>query len=231
MQTDGNWIETVRDCGYGLIPGVFDSAQVTNLIAQLDHANMPRSRAGVRHAMKNPSVARIAADPRMMCVAKAILGDGAIPFRATLFEKLPDSNWLVAWHQDTALPLSERGERDGWGPWSTKDGVIYAHPPARALEPVVALRLHLDNSTSQNGPPRVLPGTHTHSVLTDAEIHSFSESVTPIDCLMPLGGVIAMRPLVIHASSKSAADVPRRVLHIEYAASRTPADGMCLAIA
>ena len=31
------------------------------------------------------------------------------------------------------------------------------------------------------------------------------------------GGIIAMRPLIIHASSKSRSDAPRRVLHIEYA--------------
>jgi ectoine hydroxylase-related dioxygenase (phytanoyl-CoA dioxygenase family) len=231
MNPDTNWDRCVRDAGYGLIPKVFGTPEVGKLLDGVERANLPRSRAGVRHAMKNVSVADVARDPRMMRIAREILGDAALPFRATLFEKLPDSNWLVAWHQDTAVPLVERVERDGWGPWSVKDGVIYAHAPATALERVLALRLHLDDSTKKNGPLRVLPGTQGLGVLTDDQIHALSESTEPADCLMPLGGVIAMRPLVIHASSKSQADIPRRVLHIEYAASVAPVDGLRLAIA
>ena len=43
--------------------------------------------------------------------------------------------------------------------------------------------------------------------------------IPPVDCTTPAGGVIAMRPLTIHASSKSIDDRPRRVLHVEYAQS------------
>jgi ectoine hydroxylase-related dioxygenase (phytanoyl-CoA dioxygenase family) len=231
MNFNASCAELVRVAGYGLIPDVFSTVEIGALLDDLGRASLPRSRAGVRHAMKNTSVAQIAGDPRLMQIARQILGDAAFPFRATLFEKLPDSNWLVAWHQDTALPLVERVERDGWGPWSVKDGVIYAHAPAAALEQVVALRLHLDDSTEKNGPLRVLPETQQLGVLTDDQLHALSESAKPVDCLMSLGGVVAMRPLIIHASSKSQADIPRRVLHIEYAASASPADGLQLAIA
>jgi len=143
------------------------------------------------------------------------------PFRSGLrcFEKLPTSHWLVAWHQHTALPLTERKDCSGWGPWSVKDGVTYAQAAAAAPKQVLALRLHLDDPTTQNGPLRVLPGTQTCGVLTDDEIHVLAESRPAADCMMPVGGVVAMRPLVIHASSKSLADTPMRVLHIEYAAT------------
>jgi hypothetical protein len=43
-----------------------------------------------------------------------------------LFDKSPDRNWLVTWHQDRALPLEERREVPGWGPWSVKSGITYA---------------------------------------------------------------------------------------------------------
>jgi ectoine hydroxylase-related dioxygenase (phytanoyl-CoA dioxygenase family) len=136
----------------------------------------------------------------------------------------------VAWHKDAALPLRERGDVAGWGPWSVKDGVNYAHAPAQALERILALRVHLDSSTAEHGPLRVLPGTHTRGVLTDDEIHSIAEPGTGVNCLMPLGGVIARRPLVIHASKKSRTENTRRVLHIEYAESGAIADGLELAI-
>lgn len=145
----------------------------------------------------------------------------AVAYRATLFDKSPDSNWLVVWHQDTALPRREHEPTAGWGPWSRKEGVHYAHAPAQALKEVVALRLHLDDSIAENGPLRVLPGTHTLGVLSDDELHVLSGQIQPVDCLTTRGGVVAMRPLLVHASSKSKSELRRRVLHIEYTSAET----------
>jgi ectoine hydroxylase-related dioxygenase (phytanoyl-CoA dioxygenase family) len=142
-----------------------------------------------------------------------------VPFRATLFDKSVASNWLVVWHQDTALPLRAPVDAAAWGSWSVKSGVLYAHAPASALATVIALRVHLDDSTATNGPLRVLPGTHSQGVLSDADIGRLARDVTPVDCVARSGGVIAMRPLTVHASSKASDQNPRRVLHIEYAAS------------
>jgi len=86
-------------------------------------------------------------------------GNTAHSFRATLFDKSAVSNWLVAWLQDTALPLDRRVDDSSWGPWSVKDGVLHAIAPASARATIVALRVHLDDSTLPNGPLRVLPGT------------------------------------------------------------------------
>ena len=112
-----------------------------------------------------------------------------------------------------------------------KDGVIYAHAPSTALSRVLALRVHLDDSLAENGPLRVLLGTHTRGVLGDDEIHECAERISPAECLVGKGGIVAMRPLLIHASSKSRSNVPRRVLHIEYAESQEIAAGFMLAVA
>jgi Phytanoyl-CoA dioxygenase (PhyH) len=64
---------------------------------------------------------------------------------------------------------------------------------------------------------RVLPTTHTQGVLTDDAIHALSQRISPVGCVVSRGGVLAMRPLLVHASSKSRSERPRRVLHIEYA--------------
>ena len=173
----------------------------------------------------------LAKDRRLLGIAQTILGDGAMPFKATVFDKSSTANWLVAWHQDTALPLRQRRDLPEWGPWSVKDGVIYAHAPASALSKVLALRVHLDDSTAENGPLRVLPGTHTLGVLTDDAVHDLSIQSPSVDCPVSRGGILAMRPLIVHASSKSQNNSPRRVLHIEYAESEVIADGLELALA
>jgi ectoine hydroxylase-related dioxygenase (phytanoyl-CoA dioxygenase family) len=160
-----------------------------------------------------------------------LLATAAIRFRARLFDKSPHNNWLVVWHQDTALPLRKRCDVSGCGPWSVKAGVTYARAPAAALSRVIALRLQIDDSGPDNGPLRVLPGTHTRGVMSDAEIAQLASEVHPADCVCPAGGVVAMRPLLVHASSKVETDRRRRVLHFEYADSLQLEDGLELAIA
>jgi ectoine hydroxylase-related dioxygenase (phytanoyl-CoA dioxygenase family) len=221
----------VEKQGFAILPEVLTRSEIERLDESLSRAPLPRSRAGMRHALKHPAVLAVARDPRLVVIAQEILGSSAFPFRATLFDKSPVSNWLVVWHQDTALPLRERREQPDWGPWSVKDGVIYAHAPASALSRVVAVRLHLDDSTPENGPLRVLPGTHSMGVLSDNAIHDLSTRINAVDCLVRQGGILVMRPLIVHASSKSRSTMRRRVLHIEYAASASIADGVELAIA
>jgi ectoine hydroxylase-related dioxygenase (phytanoyl-CoA dioxygenase family) len=224
-------MRAIKEDGYAIIPDVLPAQDVDRLLADLSHANAPRSRAGSRHALRHARVRTLAQDPRLTDLARAVLGREAVPFRATIFDKSQKTNWLVVWHQDTALPILERRDHPAWGPWSVKDGVIYAHAPSTALSRVLALRVHLDDSLSENGPLRVLPGTHTRGVLGDDEIHECAERVSPAECLVAKGGIVAMRPLLIHASSKSRSNVPRRVLHIEYAESREVAAGFVLAVA
>ena len=221
----------VNDDGIALVSDVFGRGEASKLLSKMDGSSLHRSRAGIRHLMSNDRVAELAHDPRMMNIARSILSNEAFPFRATLFDKSSDSNWLVVWHQDTALPLRTRSDTPGWGPWSVKDGINYAHAPTRALEQVVALRLHLDDSTEQNGPLRVLRGTHKLGVLPDEEVEKMSREMPADDCVASKGSVLAMRPLLIHSSSKSQNDSPRRVLHIEYAASGFVGEGLELAIA
>ena len=226
-----SWLEAIQSQGFAIIPGILEPKDVAGLLDVFSCVNLPRSRAGVRHAMRLPAVAAVARDARLLEIARETLGGEAFPFRATLFDKSPAANWLVVWHQDTALPLQARREAPGWGPWSVKDGVIYAHAPESALSQVLALRIHLDDSTAENGPLRILPRTHTLGVLTDEALHILSTQVAAVDCVAPQGGVLAMRPLIAHASSKSQVENPRRVLHIEYAASAVIGDGFALAIA
>jgi hypothetical protein len=204
--------------GFDIHPGVLTANEASGVVAALDDVR-GRSRAGARHLMSHSVVAELASDRRLLGLAQGVLGVGAKPFRATLFDKSPGSNWLVVWHQDTALPLRFRRDVPGWGPWSVKSGVLYAHAPAAALEQVVALRVHLDDSLPENGPLRVLPGTHSMGILSDPAILELATTIRPHECTVIRGGVISMRPLLLHASSKSANESPRRVLHIEYAAA------------
>ena len=217
------------DQGYSIHDGVFDRREMAQLLEALNGANIERTKAGARHVLAQPAVRELANDRRLMTLASEFVGPAPMPFHATLFDKSAAANWLVVWHQDTALPLRARIDDPEWGPWSNKAGVLYAHAPAWALEQVVALRVSLDDSTSTNGPLRVLPATHRGGVFTAEEITRLAATTTPVECVVQSGGVVAMRPLTIHSSSKSIDSRPRRVLHIEYAAAAVRGDGVELA--
>jgi ectoine hydroxylase-related dioxygenase (phytanoyl-CoA dioxygenase family) len=225
-----DWRASIENKGFAILPGLVPPTALNLLHEELARTALQRSRAGIRQALHLNSARTIANLSALAEVSRTVLGPGAVAYRATLFEKSPVANGLVVWHQDTALPLREKLEVPGWGPWSVKEGVIYAHATGKALSQALAVRVHLDESTIDNSPLRVLPGTHNLGVLSDDEIHELSTRNHPVDCIVSRGGVLAMRPLLVHASSKSRNDLPRRVLHIEYAASPGIADPLRLAM-
>jgi hypothetical protein len=105
----------VEQRGFAILPEVSTRGEIRRLDESLTRNPLPRSRAGMRRALKYPAVLAIARDPRLRAVAQEVLGCDPLPFRATLFDKSPVSKWLVVWHQDTALPLRKRSELPEWG--------------------------------------------------------------------------------------------------------------------
>jgi len=222
----------LKESGFCLEESVLSESECELLTAALSCAFEGRGRAGARNLMRHTPVASIASDSRLLGIARRALGGGgAVPYRATLFEKSERASWLVAWHQDTALPLEARFESEEWGPWSRKAGVTYARAPAWALSRVVALRIHLDASTRENGPLKVIPGSHASGVLASEDVSAYARVRGHVECLVGRGGVLAMSPLLVHSSSKSRGGGPRRVLHLEYADALELAPGVRLAVA
>jgi hypothetical protein len=207
---------------------IFSSEECQHILESLQQECL--FQAGTRNLMSHSTVSAIALNPRMTKIASSFLGLSAIPFRATLFEKSLQTNWLVPWHQDTGLPLKERNASSEWGPWSEKAGILYAQAPVWALKRIVALRLHLDKTTHQNGALRVIPSSHESGFLSHEAIGQMTKKGEVVTCEVERGGIMSMSPLLIHASSKVSVDRPRRVLHIEYADS-LELNGIQLAIA
>ena len=64
---------------------------------------------------------------------------------------------------------------------------------------------------------RTIPGSHRAGVLSDHGLRTYVRTRDAVECLVLQGGVLAMRPLIVHSSSKAHSATPRRVLNIEYA--------------
>ena len=217
--------------GYWITENVLSADECNDLVAALSIYSTKVGRAGARHLMSHPEVAALAMDQRLRGIASDALGVEAVPYRATLFAKSVQAKWFVVWHQDKTLPLESIFDAPGWGPWSRKAGIAYANAPTEALSRIIALRVHLDASTSDNGPLRIVSGSHSMGVMSEEEVLAFATGRHYVDCLVSQGGVLAMRPLLMHSSPRALNKEPRRVIHIEYAESLQLAPGIRLAIA
>ena len=221
----------MQDVGFAIHDAVLAAHECDRLVASVEQESRRRGRAGARNLMARPFIAALANDERLLRIATRSLGSPAVPFRATLFEKSAAANWHVLWHQDRALPLAGHHESNDWGPWTHKAGVLYALAPAWALERVVALRLHIDDCVAHNGPLRVIPASHTTGVLSADVIRATVTQRHAKTCVVGRGGILAMRPLLLHSSMKARSANPRRVIHIEYADSLDLANGVRLCVA
>lgn len=179
-------------------------------------------RAGDRTGLAHDAVCAVARSPRVRALVEPVLGPGAFAHRATLFDKTPTANWLVAWHQDLVVPVRERLETPGFGPWSAKPDGWHVQPPREVLEQLLAVRIDLDGSDAANGALRVLPGSHTFGVLRPERIEALAATTAAATCCVSAGGALCLRPLLVHASARASAPRHRRIVHLEFAGSELP---------
>jgi ectoine hydroxylase-related dioxygenase (phytanoyl-CoA dioxygenase family) len=214
-----------EECGYGIVGGVVGPSMINELRGACEGlaADGRRSRAGVRDLLRrNPIFADLAGSRAVRDLVDPILGPTAFVTRSILFDKTPDTNWDVVWHQDITIAVQERIETPGFGPWSVKAGVPHVQPPAHVLEHMVTVRIHLDDCLEDNGPLLVVPGSHKRGVLPDASINLDACEQNKMALCTPAGGVILMRPLILHASRKATNPAHRRVIHLEFARDPLP---------
>jgi len=193
IERDG-WVST----GPPVDPELLDA-----VIAELPPVS---DAAGARNILEESAAVRtLAHAPGVRTLAEAVL-----------------ANWKVIWHQDLSIAVRERGDAPGFGPWSEKAGVTHVQPPATLLERMLAVRVHLDACTADNGPVRVLSGSHRSGRLASDAIEQWKAATEPVTCVVPRGGLLAFRPLLLHASSPALHPAHRRVVHFELAAEALP---------
>jgi len=200
-------------------PAVLDRAQAAALADRLEDALT--GRPGKRLPGGDWEGLLEAGDP-VGAVATALIGPAARPVRAVLFDKTPAANWIVAWHQDRTICVRERIETDGFGPWSTKDGLLHVAPPIGVLQGMATLRLHLDDCDDDNAPLKIALGSHRLGYVTATEAAARAAAHPLFTCHAAAGDVWAYATPILHASERSRSDRRRRVLQVDYAAADLP---------
>ena len=209
--------QSIATAGWAVTEPVIDATGLSRL-RDCVTAHVQSGRGGARNLLDAPQIASLAASRSLRQFAEVVLSAACFAVRALFFDKTPDANWKVIWHQDLTVAAQERLDVPGYGPWTDKAGVPHVQPPIDILEHMLAIRLHLDSCGDDNGPVRVIDGTHRLGRLTPQAIDELRAQHSESVCLAPEGAILAFRPLLLHASSPATRPAHRRVIHIEYAA-------------
>jgi len=213
------------DDGFRLVPALIDVPACDALVEAIEASSRRRetSSPNLRNLLREvPLVADLASSQCLLDAVTAASGSSGFPVRALLFDKTPETNWSLTWHQDLAIAVREHREVPAFEGWSVKGGVPHVHPPAWVLENMVAMRIHLDDCPAENGALMVLPGSHKEGKLDRHAISRWKNLVEPVTCAANRGDALLMRPLLLHSSKPSAEPSRRRVIHIEYATCDLP---------
>lgn len=216
MTCSADMAQQVEQDGYAISPACLDDEAIQTLGAQLSEGSYAK-----RSLLALPIVRELATSPAVRNLADTVLGKRCFAVKGTFFNKTQESNWKVAWHQDLTIMVRERREIAGFGPWTIKEGIVHLQPTADILNRLLAIRLHLDESGADNGPLRVIPGSHKHGRLSSEQVSAYGRTDCVV-CMVPRGGALLMRPLLLHASSACAVPKPRRVIHLEFSADELP---------
>jgi ectoine hydroxylase-related dioxygenase (phytanoyl-CoA dioxygenase family) len=139
--------------------------------------------------------------------------------RSIYFNKSPQNNWSVLWHQDHTLSVQEKFDDPEYSPWSVKEGIHHVQPPIAILNNMVTARLHLDDCNEQNGALKVIPRSHDKGVLGRYDINDIIQRNEPTICSAKKGDLLLIKPLILHSSNSSLNNQARRILHLEFLTS------------
>ncbi len=217
--------------GVLVIPDVLSRGEISDWLAQLESnfaADLAaiKNRRGAVYAARNilnslPEICSIWNHQPIRQLLTKTLGEGFGLVRGLYFDKHPDRTWSLPWHKDMTIAVKDNSLPSiEFTKPTRKSGVPHVEAPESVLQNMLTLRIHLDDVTEDNGPLEVSLGSHLNGKRA-AESHEARK------ILVRAGDVLAMRPLVSHASGSSTpgTDLHRRILHFEFAADRGLADG------
>lgn len=187
-----------------------------DLLEKLRSGIFQTGRAGTRCLLDHPLVRETAIKVRDHLSGLGLLKKESVAIHAIAFDKTPETNWKVAWHQDLMFPFARKVSAPGYTLACEKDGTPFARPPASVLADLIAVRLSLDACGLENGPLRVSPTTHKQGIIPAGQVMDYVSRSGEITCTNQTGDLLLMRPLLLHASSQATSPDHRRVLHFVY---------------
>lgn len=213
--------------GFAMLNYVFTKREMSRIKSALDKSlNLAETKAYSQRRLLQvaPNLKSMLFNKNLLRIIHSI-DPKAFLVKSIFFDKTPETNWFVTWHQDMPINVKAKQEVEGFSRWTFKEEIHSVCPPEEICKNIFTLRIHLDDTDENNGVLKVLPGSHKKRH-TDSEIATITENSLPFICEINAGGLLAMKPLLLHASGKSKSQKRRRVIHLEFASVELPGGGL-----
>lgn len=213
--------------GFEVINSVYSDSEIEEIKAVINEntSNKPTFRKStdlfaIRQFLKEiPECIPILFNNTLKSLLSSRFGSTYFIVKSIYFDKPAESNWFVAYHQDLTISVDKKLELEGFGPWTTKQDQFAVQPPLKILADNFTIRIHLDEATEKNGALRVIPGSHLKGIIRPDELKQKNQEQT---CSVEKGGIMLMKPLLLHASGRTSNNRQRRVVHIEFSRTELP---------
>jgi ectoine hydroxylase-related dioxygenase (phytanoyl-CoA dioxygenase family) len=214
--------------GFTIVPDVYSKQDISELLNLIKSADTSKSTFrktadlfAVRQFIKEiPQVRALLFNENLKAILKTLFGEHYFLVKSIYFDKPAQSNWFVAYHQDLTISVDQKIELTNFGPWTVKQNQFGVQPPLEVLKSIITIRIHLDNTDENNGALKVIPGSHLKSIYRPETIDWNSE--TEVSCSVPEGGIMIMKPLLLHSSNRTTNNQKRRVIHLEFSNLELP---------
>ena len=221
-------LQNMADNGYTVISHVYEEAEVNTIIEAINKADTSNitfrkteDLFAIRQFIKElPELKTLIFTKKLQEIITKLFGEGYFVVKSIYFDKPERSNWFVAYHQDLTISVDQKVNIPGFGPWTVKQNQFAVQPPIEILKDNFTIRIHLDNTDETNGALKVIPGSHAKGIYRAETINWDLEQENV--CVVHRGGIMLMRPLLLHASNRSTGNMRRRVMHIEFSKSDLP---------
>lgn len=214
--------------GYSVMPGIFSGNELHAIEMALQRADTsaPSFRKStdlfaVRRVMQEvPEIVPPVFTQALTDAIMRLFGQDYFVVKSIYFDKPATSNWFVSYHQDLTISVDRKADLPGFIHWTVKQEQYAVQPPLAILEDNFTIRIHLDDTDKDNGALHILPGSHEWGIYPAERISAAAEN--EVICDVPAGGIMIMKPLLMHASGKTTNSRRRRVLHIEFSKATLP---------
>ena len=216
-----NKIELEQE-GFSITSEIYDENEVLEIIQTLESIEgnsqsiiKTKELFAIRQLMNvKPELWNILLNENLSELISEIGGTNYFLTKAIYFDKPKKSNWFVSYHQDLSINVTEKREINEYKNWTSKRNQIGVQPPIEILENIFTIRIHLDDTTKNNGALRVIPKSHLKGIIrTDIGKYKTENEVL---CELNKGECMLMKPLTLHASSRTVNENKRRVIHLEF---------------
>lgn len=216
--------------GFATINDIYTTEEVGKILEQISQAKSDKETFrkstdlfAIRQFLKEiPSVVDIVFNDNLKSVLTQLFGDKYFVVKSIYFDKPKTSNWYVSYHQDLTISVDKKLELKGYEFWTTKQNQFAVQPPLEVLQNIVTVRIHLDETDENNGALKVIPDSHSKGIYRPETIDWTVEN--EVSCNVSKGGIMLMKPLLLHSSDRTTNNRQRRVIHIEISNQELPTE-------